>query len=246
MNFAHNDLGIYCSAGNEPRLMPSSEKILQLRRHLRERLPGLRLVSEQGLTKNNEVWITGIAPIDETLNGGLPKGAITELVAGKNCGSALMIHSLLRQIQETNQFVGLIDGRDSFDATALDQKILSRLLWIRCHTATEALKATDLLLRDRNLPLVILDLKLNPAKELKKIPGTTWYRLQRLIQQTQTAFFVVSPRAMVSSAEIRFALENNFTLPDVEAEQPELVSKLAPKIVYEHGASAQKEAKASA
>ena len=49
------------------------------------------------------------------------------------------------------------------------------MLWVRCAAREEALKATDLLLRDRNFPLVVLDLKLNPIKQLRKIPTSTWF-----------------------------------------------------------------------
>jgi hypothetical protein len=58
--------------------------------------------------------------------------------------------------------------------------ILRQLLWMRCTKALEAVKAADLLLRDGNFPLVIVDLILNSPEELRKIPQTTWYRLQRL------------------------------------------------------------------
>lgn len=178
--------------------------------------------------KTRATWPTGLERFDALLHGGLPKGAITEFVGEKtNCGTASVIHALLRQAHETNQFIALIDGRDSFDPTTVEQDTLSRLLWIRCHNATEAMKCADILLRDRNLPLVILDLKINPAKELKKISGTIWYRLQRVIQQTPTAFLAITPRAMVSSAEIRLVLDNYFSLEDLERDPTELLEHRA-------------------
>jgi hypothetical protein len=224
--------------------MPS-ETVIQLRQRLKERIPGLRLLSETSLPKERSVWPTGLAQIDKLLHGGLPKGAITELASDQIAsGSALFVHVLLRHAFETNQFIALVDGRDAFDASALPQEILSRLLWIRCRKTDEALKCTDILLRDRNLPLVILDLKLNSAKELKKIPGTTWYRFQRLIEQTTTAFLVVTPQAMVSSAEMRFRFEQRFTLEQIEQDQLEL--KLSPEIIYERGVVEMKNTKQSA
>ena len=62
------------------------------------------------------------------------------------------------------------------------------LLWIRCHNAAQALKATDLILRDGNLSLIILDFKQNTDKELRKIPGPTWYRFQRITKSTKRVF----------------------------------------------------------
>ena len=63
------------------------------------------------------------------------------------------------------------------------------------------MQAADLLLRDGNFPLVILDLVLNPVEELRKIPPSNWYRLQRLVEPAPTAFLVLTPRSMISSAQ---------------------------------------------
>ena len=51
--------------------------------------------------------------------------------------------------------------------------VLSRLLWVRCRGAAEAMKAADLILRDGNLPLVLLDLAGNPPAQFWDIPATT-------------------------------------------------------------------------
>jgi len=42
-------------------------------------------------------------------------------------------------------------------------------------------KATDLLLHDGNLPLVLLDLQFLPSRALRKIPPSTWHRFGRLV-----------------------------------------------------------------
>ena len=78
--------------------------------------------------------------------------------------------------------------------------------------AFEAIKAADLLLRDGNFPLVIVDLVLNPASELCKIPQTSWYRLQRLVEATSSACLVLNRQSMVSSAQVKIVLENFWTL----------------------------------
>jgi RecA/RadA recombinase len=215
--------------------MEQSSKVVQLRELLAEKFPGLRLRADALAAKTRAVWRTGLASLDSTLHGGLAKSALTELTGKTGCGSALVIHQLLRRANETNQFVALIDGCDSFDAAALEQEVLSRLLWIRCRTANEAMKCADILLRDRNLPLVILDLKLNPAKELKKISATNWYRLQRIVEQGSTAVLVVTPRAMVNGAESRILLDTRFTLGATEQEQAELISRLHFKLQRERG-----------
>ncbi len=92
------------------------------------------------------------------------------------------------------------------------------------------MKAVDLILRDRNLPLVLLDLALNPAKQLRKIPATTWYRLQRIAETTSTIFVAITPQPIVSCAQIRLNLTGQFSLEDVDLEDQRLLSKLKPEL----------------
>src|SRR4030095_14707706 len=106
----------------------------------------------------------------------------------------------LRQAHELGQWLVLVDGQDCFDPTCLEPEILSRLLWVRCVDIAEALKATDLLARDENLPMIVLDLRLNPAAQLRKIPATAWYRFQRLIEHRAATLLVFTPQPLVSGA----------------------------------------------
>jgi hypothetical protein len=53
---------------------------------------------------------------------------------------------------------------------------------------------------------------LNQANELRKIPQTHWYRLQRLVEPTSTAFLVLTRYSMVSSAQLKIVLENQWLL----------------------------------
>jgi hypothetical protein len=162
---------------------------------------------------------TGLSFLDSATGGGLAKGAITESISPSiSAGSASLISALLQAAQRDRYFIALIDGRDSFDPGPLSNWCLRHLLWIRCHKALEAIKAADLLLRDGNFPLVIADLVLNAPDELRKIPQTSWYRLQRLVEPTSTVFLVLSRRSMVSSAQLKIVLENAWTLQTFEQE----------------------------
>jgi hypothetical protein len=116
------------------------------------------------------------------------------------------------------QPVALIDGRDSFDPCSLDDPSLRHLLWVRCTKALEAIKAADLLLRDGNFPLVIVDLVLNSPEELRKIPQTNWYRLQRLVELVPTACLVLARQGIVNSAQWKIVLENSWRLHHLEDE----------------------------
>jgi hypothetical protein len=166
----------------------------------------------------------------------LQKGAITELISPRiSGGSASLIHALLQVAQRDRFFIALIDGRDSFDPSAsggLSNAGLHHLLWVRCTNALDAIKAADLLLRDRNFPLVIVDLVLNPPEELRKIPQTTWYRLQRLVEPAPTACLIMTRQGMVSSAELKIVLENSWRLESFEDENA--ISRLQFRVQRSH------------
>ena len=187
--------------------MAASGKVVDLRNLLTERFPHPP-VSKQGRL------ITGLSFLDQTISGGLPKGTITELISPQvSAGSASLIHALI-QSASVPQPVALIDGCDSFDPQPLGNA--GHLLWVRCDKAFEAIKAADLLLRDGNFPLVIVDLVLNPPVELRKIPQTSWYRLQRLVEPTSVVCLVLTRQSMVSSAQLKIVLDNLWTLKTFE------------------------------
>jgi hypothetical protein len=192
--------------------MATSGKIVDLRALLVERFPDKLLPAAARLT-------TGLAFLDPVIGGGLAKGAITELITPQiSAGSASLISALLQVAHRDRYFLALIDGRDSFDPEPLGNLCLRHLLWVRCSKALEAIKSADLLLRDGNFPLVIVDLVLNAPDELRKIPQTSWYRLQRLVEPTSTAFLVLSRCSMVRSAQLKIVLENAWTLQTFEQE----------------------------
>ena len=211
--------------------------IVQLRQLLAERWPGLRQFS-QSLSRVPGAP-TGLAVIDDLLQGGLPKSAISELVSSRlSAGSALIVVALLRQACQTHQWLGLIDAQDCFDPAPLDNALLSRLLWVRCRETKPAFKAADLLLRDGNLPWVVFDLRLSPANEIARIPTTSWYRLQRIVELTATTLLVLTPRPLVKGAKVRLSLESRFTLDALMETEEELLSQLKIKLVQRRSLTA--------
>ena len=205
--------------------MPAAN-IIELRQLLAERFPGLRTRADELSAAKHAFWPTGVPQLDEPLRGGLARGGLTEIIAEqRGTGSALLMTALIHRALSENKFVAAIDGQDSLDVTQLSGD-LSRLLWVRCRSTAEALKAADLLLRDGNLPLVLLDLASNPAAQLRKIPATTWYRFQRLIEQTSAVCVVLAPGPMVAPAQVRIILRSRFSLKALEREPQELLREL--------------------
>jgi hypothetical protein len=77
---------------------------------------------------------TGIAALDELLEGGLPLGAITEMVGPECSGRTSLALSFVSQMTQAGKVCAWIDVSnalhpESAAATGID---LSRLLWVRC------------------------------------------------------------------------------------------------------------------
>lgn len=215
----------------DPPRAGAASSIIDLRQLLAERFPQPHFAALARLP-------TGLAALDDVTGGGLPKGTITELTSPKlSGGSALVISALLHAACRERYFIALLDGRDSFDPESLGNTRLQSLLWVRCTKAVEAVKAADLLLRDGNFRLIILDLVLNAAEELRKIPQTSWYRLQRLVEPTSAAFLVLTRRSMISSAQWKLVLESDWQLDDLQ--RGDQLSRLKFEVQRVHGGRVQ-------
>jgi hypothetical protein len=185
-------------------LSAPSGKIIELRQILAERFP-------RELPPPSSLLSTGVDCLDRPLEGGLRRGSITQLVAPlPSCGSASLLHDLIESMQAASQFVALIDGKNSFEP--LDTTNL--LLWIRCENVAQAIRAADLIIRDGNIVLSILDLKQNEARELRKIPATTWYRLQRVTAEFETTLLLVTSYYISGSSFAALQINNPLRITD--------------------------------
>ncbi len=196
------------------------DKIIALRELLAARFP-----PNNPLTRSRCVP-TGIPAIDEA-TGGFPIGALTEVVcAAPSCGGMLLQSRVLEMCRAQGLRVALIDGTDSFDPQSFTQDALAHLVWVRCHAVRQVMQAADLLARDANFGLVIIDLRRSLEKELRKEPPTSWYRLQRAAEQNELPLLVETPRPLVPSALLRFVLNQSFGLLDLESPRAQLTDTL--------------------
>jgi hypothetical protein len=162
----------------------SPESLAALRLLLAERFP-------QAAPRPAATLPTGIAAIDEAGDGGLPLGGITEVVAlAPSTGGQLLISRLLAATRRRRMRAALVDALDAFDPQSHEPPLLQHLIWVRCRTLDEAMHAADLLVRDANLALVMLDLRGVAGRALRGVPATTWYRLQRALERTDMAMVV--------------------------------------------------------
>lgn len=192
-----------------------AEKVAQLRDLLAGKFPAIQ-------QKAGGILCTGLADVDAA-EGGLRRAALTELSTASGAG-AVFIHAMLRAISRERCLGALVDAAHSFDAEGATTAAPARLLVVFCADAMQAVKAADLLLRDGNLSLVMLDLQAAPARELQRIPSNTWHRLQRLAEQTTAAVVVLTPQPMVEAAQVRITAGENWTLAAQRRWQRDLIA----------------------
>lgn len=150
----------------------------------------------------SEVIPTGIPEIDSFTEGGLPRGAITEVFGQASSGRTSFMLSALAHATCHEEVCALVDINNVFDPQSATQAQmnLDRLLWIRCaHNLEHAFKATDLLLQAGGFGLVMLDLGDVPAKSAKRIISSWWYRFRRTLEATPTALMVIAEESCVGS-----------------------------------------------
>jgi hypothetical protein len=159
---------------------------------------------------------TDLPSLDARLGGGFPRGHLSELVGQRSSGRTSVLLQTLAAATARSEIVALIDALDMLDvasasAVGID---LDRFLWIRGHVVTnpgmcrdinqraleQAVKALTLVLQAGNFGLVVLDVAEAPKDAIRRLPFTTWLRLQRIIEGTQTACLLVGTELMARSS----------------------------------------------
>jgi hypothetical protein len=169
--------------------------------------------------------------------GGFLRGALTE-VCGSSAGGSLLVAAVVDAAVREHFFVALIDAASSFEPSDLGDEHLRRVLWVMGGgAAAPALRAADILLRDGNLPVVILDLEMLPMSQLRRIPASTWHRFQRILEPTATVLMVLTPQPVTEGAASRMAIHTRFSLDAMHLPRPALWEHLDVQI-FERGTPA--------
>jgi len=206
--------------------MPSSAALRQqIETAFQQRYPSVLTPAPKTI---REVIPTGIALIDELLNGGIPVGAITELTGPASSGRTSIAISTLAQRTRDGSVCAWIDAKDSLDpeSAAASGVSLDRLLWVRCTEKTgnkpvhsqsrkarntphwtrldQALRATDLLLQSGGFASIVLDLADESIEHARRIPLATWFRYRQAADRTRCSLLVLgkAPFAQSSAAVV--------------------------------------------
>jgi hypothetical protein len=159
---------------------------------------------------------TGLPDFDLRLGGGLPRGQLSELVGPRSSGRASVLLAMLAAATSRGELAAVIDVLDMLDpesaaAAGID---LHRLLWIRGHVVMnpgmcrdmnqraleQAIRALTLVLQAGNFGLVAFDAGEAPADAVRRLPFTTWLRLQRMVEGRQTVCVLIGAEPMARSS----------------------------------------------
>ncbi len=194
-----------------------SANVQELRQHLREKFPE----AHRGAV---------LQPPEEPRFGAaaFPAGTISELIPADDGGLALWVAGLLSEADGPADFPDfvLVDGGDAFDPASHSAAACSHLLWLRCSTLQEVLKAADLLVRDGNVPFILLDLVHLPKASLRGIPAAQWWRLKQLCEKGGCRLVVLAPFPLVPCASLRLALSARLTLADFDLPRREVLQRV--------------------
>ena len=165
-------------------------------------------------------WLvpTGIPELDARLEGGIPRGHLSEVVGPRSSGRLAILVSALTGATSRGEAVALIDPLDMFDPVSASGIDFQRMLWIRgeasssarvslsCEYGTlqksldRAVKALNIVLQAGGFGLVVLDLGEVATQTIKRLPYTTWLRLHRSIEGSETACVLIGSEPIARSS----------------------------------------------
>lgn len=147
---------------------------------------------------------TGITTLDAALGGGLRRGHLSEITGAPSSGRSTLAVRMLAAATGRGEAVALVDAGDTFDpaAAAAHGVALPQLLWVREHgpDPARALKAFSLILQAGGFGLVLFDVADVAPALLRRFPATTWMRLARLVEGSDTAALLVAADHVARSA----------------------------------------------
>lgn len=162
-----------------------------------------------------------------------PEGRFVECVCrGESVGGHSLLEHLLRQNQAHGSYAALVDAADALDPGTLAPGLEMALLWARCGNARQALKCLDVLLRDDNFSLVTADLR-GAERELRRLPHTMWYRLQRLAHQRTGRFVLFVCEHLTSCADIQLHLAQPLSWAKLDQPREEQQAVLAHELRHQ-------------
>jgi len=150
---------------------------------------------------------TGRADLDAALGGGFRRGHLSEIAGPPSSGRSRLAADALAAATARGEAAALVDPCDTFDPAAAAARgvALGQLLWVRPstgldHNTSRALKAFSLILQAGGFGLVVLDLADAAPAAIRRFPFTTWMRLARIVEGSDTAAVLIGASHLARSA----------------------------------------------
>jgi hypothetical protein len=208
--------------------VPKSTTIAELRSLVAAWTPALP-------ARSGDYIATGVPAIDAALGGGLPRGRVTELVSGApSSGGELAFGALLANTRAARLRVALIDAADGFAPHNHRADSLRHLVWVRARSLPEALGCADVLVRDGNYAVLVLDVRGVPARSLRQLPAGVWHRLRLAAEQNPSAVLVQSATGFFPAVPWRLVLRTTAHLDDLRRTRADRVAALVAEVERGH------------
>jgi hypothetical protein len=211
------------AASSFPAETTAAPSLAERKRALEDLLRARRLQAEapplRGEDPRRRPLVTGIAAVDALLEGGFPRGALSEVHGPASSGRTGVLLALLAQVTRRGALAALVDPLDRLDpaSAAAAGADLTRLLWLRGprvaseepspKALADATAAVATLATSGLFDVVALDLAgAGPAR--RRLPPSTWLRLERLVEDSPTAVVLVAEEHVAGGpGGARLALE---------------------------------------
>lgn len=135
---------------------------------------------------------TGVAPLDRALDGGLPRGRITEVTGPMGAGKTTLLHRAAARVLAAGGWVAWVDARRTL-APEPFAELGGRFVAVRPRDGSRAAWIADTLLRSGLFALVVVD-------GAPVLPRTTGFRLAQLAREQDAALVLLAESAQATHA----------------------------------------------
>jgi len=183
------------------------------------------------LTRKERRLSSNLQPVNDLLDGGIPRGRISEIIGRQSSGKTSLAASFIAAATQRGETIAVVDLEGAFDpltmaAAGVD---LNRVLWAAAWSAANshrsspahpmgaAWKAAELILEAGGFGLLVLDF----GGDGRSIPHSAALRVARLAERSGTSVLVLAPYRMCGTfAALSLALSRGATLFDGCADGP--------------------------
>src|SRR5689334_22418255 len=133
---------------------------------------------------------TGLPVLDAALDGGLPRGRVTEVAGATSTGRTGLACAIAASATRAGETIAWVDPDDALEpaAAATAGVALPRVLWVRPRDVADAFRAAEILLGAGGFGLVVLDVGSGRGGARR------WPRLARAAERTGSTLLLIARR----------------------------------------------------